>query len=168
MNAFLRRETYSQALEGALALEGVRGSLFTKVGQETAAAVVPAVEREVVYAEYAFEERMVAQALGIGTKVGVSSSNVLTSASSAYKGSTKLGHALSKHAQRHPEIWGKLTGHASTWHNRALIHYNEIMNSPGYFIVTENAQGIRFLEKTLVDGRGIRLNLDKTFKGFID
>ncbi|OIN55610.1 hypothetical protein [Arsenicibacter rosenii] len=58
MNAFLQRETYSQALEG------VRGSLFTKVGQETAAAVVPAVEREVVYAEYAFEERMVAQEFG--------------------------------------------------------------------------------------------------------
>ncbi|OIN56677.1 hypothetical protein BLX24_23920 [Arsenicibacter rosenii] len=68
VNAFLRRETYSQALEGALALEGVRGSLFTKVGQETAAAVVPAVEREVVYAEYAFEERMVAQEFGRGVK----------------------------------------------------------------------------------------------------
>ncbi|OIN55617.1 hypothetical protein [Arsenicibacter rosenii] len=68
MNAFLRRETYSQALEGALALEGVRGSLFTKVGQETAAAVVPAVEREVVYAEYAFEERMVAQEFGAAAR----------------------------------------------------------------------------------------------------
>ena len=28
-------------------------------------------------------------------------------------------------------------------------------------------KGIRFLEKRLEDGRGIRLNMDGTFKGFI-
>ena len=28
--------------------------------------------------------------------------------------------------------------------------------------------GARFLEKWLPDGRGLRLNLDSTFKGFID
>ena len=28
--------------------------------------------------------------------------------------------------------------------------------------------GTKFLEKTLEDGRGVRLNMDGTFKGFID
>ena len=32
--------------------------------------------------------------------------------------------------------------------------------------VTEN--GISFMEKRLSDGRGMRLNMDSTFKGFID
>lgn len=42
------------------------------------------------------------------------------------------------------------------------------MNAPGGFIKTTTQQGIKFLEKRLPDGRGIRLNMDGTFKGFID
>jgi filamentous hemagglutinin len=79
-----------------------------------------------------------------------------------------LGHALSKHAGRNPSIWGKLTGNPSTWHNQALKHFDDIMNASGDFIKTTTQQGINFLEKRLPDGRGIRLNMDGTFKGFID
>lgn len=42
------------------------------------------------------------------------------------------------------------------------------MNAPGSFIKTPNDRGINFLEKRLHDGRGVRLNMDGTFKGFID
>lgn len=99
--------------------------------------------------------------------VEVNYSNVLNSASSPYKGSTVLGHSLSKHV-RNPSIWGKLVGDKSTWHNQALQHFDDIMNAPGSFIKETNDYGINFLEKRLSDGRGIRLNMDKTFKGFID
>jgi RHS repeat-associated protein len=98
----------------------------------------------------------------------VNYSSVLISASYTYKGSTVLGHALSKHAGRKPKLWGKLTGNQSTWHNQALKHFDDIMNAPGGFIKTSNQQGVYFLEKRLTDGRGIRLNMDGTFKGFID
>lgn len=35
----------------------------------------------------------------------------------ALKGSTVIGHALSKHAGRNPEVWGKKTGSMSTWND---------------------------------------------------
>ena len=92
----------------------------------------------------------------------------LKSASETYKGTTRLGHALSKHSFRNPHIWGKIQGNPSTWHNQGLKHYNEIMNAPGKFIQVTNPRGIKFLEKWLPDGRGMRLNMDRTFKGFID
>jgi filamentous hemagglutinin len=98
----------------------------------------------------------------------VNYSNVLTSAASAYKGTTVLGHALSKHAGRKPGVWGKLTGNPSSWHNQALKHFDEIMIAPGGFTKTQNEHGIYFMEKRLPDGRGMRLNMDGTFKGFID
>ncbi len=95
-------------------------------------------------------------------------SKVLESASVPYKGTTILGHALSKHSMRNPNIWGKLSGNPATWHNQALKHFDDIMNAKGEFIKIPNEYGINFLEKKLLDGRGIRLNLDWTFKGFID
>jgi len=98
----------------------------------------------------------------------VDASKVLSSASTPYKGSTLLGHALSKHAQRHPSIWGKLSGHASTWHNPAQKHFDDIMAAPGQFAPKLNKDNIQFLEKMLPDGRGMRLNMNGTFKGFID
>jgi len=53
------------------------------------------------------------------------------------------------------------------WNDQAMIHFDEIMDGPGQFNqVTDN--GVTFLEKRLSDGRGIRLNMDFTFKGFID
>lgn len=92
---------------------------------------------------------------------------ILASASSAYKGTTVLGHALSKHAGRNPDIWGKTKGASSTWHDQALKHFDDIMAGPGQFAAT-TTKGVTFLEKRLADGRGIRLNMDGTFKGFID
>ena len=95
--------------------------------------------------------------------------NVLNSASELYKGSTTLGHALSKHANRGvTDIWGTLKGDKSTWHSQALKHFDEIMKGPGSFETITNKDGIKFLEKRISDGRGIRLNMDGTFKGLID
>lgn len=60
-----------------------------------------------------------------------------------------------------------MTGSIETWNAQGLKHFREIMRGPGEFkLVTD--KGITFLEKRLSDGRGIRLNLDHTFKGFID
>ena len=95
-------------------------------------------------------------------------STALNSANVAYKGSTKLGHSLSKHSGRHPQTWGRLTGNPSTWHDQALKHFDDIMDAPGSFTTVKNKHGIDFLEKRLPDGRGMRLNMDQTFKGFID
>jgi hypothetical protein len=52
--------------------------------------------------------------------------------------------------------------------NMALKHLQEIIDAPGSFERVKTSMGIEFLEKRLADGRGVRLNLDKTFKGFID
>jgi len=58
---------------------------------------------------------------------------VVRSASEGYKGSTRIGHALSKHANRKPTIWGPLTGDKSTWHDQAMRHFQDIVNGPGSF-----------------------------------
>ncbi|WP_437913736.1 RHS repeat-associated core domain-containing protein [Sorangium sp. So ce302] len=93
----------------------------------------------------------------------------LSTASDAYKGTTRLGHALSKHAGRHPEIWGRMTGNQSTWHQQALNHFRDIVRGPGDFAkVTDPKTGLQWVEKRLPDGRGIRLNQDFTFNGFVD
>jgi len=89
-------------------------------------------------------------------------------ASEAYKGSTRVGHALSKHAGRNPDIWGTLSGNQSTWHQQAMRHFREILRGPGEFQRVTNSHGTTFLEKMLPDGRGVRLQLDYRFKGFID
>ena len=105
-----------------------------------------------------------------GGKSALSKTQVETAVETAqvpYKGSTVVGHALSKHAGRNPEIWGKTTGSMDNWNDQAMRHFNEIVDGPGQFnLVTD--KGITFLEKRLSDGRGIRLNMDFTFKGFID
>jgi len=93
---------------------------------------------------------------------------VLESAQASYKGSTVIGHALSKHSGRNPEIWGKMTGAMTSWNDQAMRHFREIVRAPGDFKQVKTEQGLSFLEKRLDDGRGIRLNLDGTFKGFID
>jgi len=92
----------------------------------------------------------------------------LTTASKAYKGSTRLGHALCKHAGRNPNIWGKISGSPSTYHSQATKHLREIYRAPGDFKRVTNPNGVTFLEKMLPDGRGVRLQLDHVFKGFID
>ena len=93
---------------------------------------------------------------------------IYSSASEAYKGSTKIGHALSKHSGRHPEIWGNIKGAQGTWHSQANEHLQDIIKAPGHFQKVTNSRGISWVEKRLPDGRGVRLNLDNTFKGFID
>ncbi|MBA4602108.1 pre-toxin TG domain-containing protein, partial [Thermoactinomyces mirandus] len=83
-------------------------------------------------------------------------------------GEMVVGHALQKHAGRNPHIWGKVKGGPDQINQMALNHLREILNGPGEFIKVKNARGIEFLEKKLPDGRGVRLNMDGTFKGFID
>jgi hypothetical protein len=62
---------------------------------------------------------------------------------------------------------GKITGNMTTWNEQGMTHLRDIFNGPENFQhVASN--GITFLEKRLADGRGARLNLDYTFKGFID
>ena len=93
---------------------------------------------------------------------------VLRTGKEAYKGSTRMGHAFHKHSGRHPAIWGRIKGNMSTWHDQAMRHVRAIFRGPGQFERVETSKGLHFIEKRLADGRGIRLNLDFTFKGFID
>lgn len=68
---------------------------------------------------------------------------------------------------RHPETWGKASGGPKQINNTAMQHIDNILNAPGNFGVT-TVGNLQFLEKRLPDGRGLRLNMDGTFKGFID
>ena len=95
-------------------------------------------------------------------------SKIIDSASQAKKGGeTVAGHALQKHAGRNPDIWGKVSGNSESINNAAMQHIDDILGAPGEFNIVES-NGHSFLEKMLPDGRGIRLNMDGTFKGFID
>lgn len=62
---------------------------------------------------------------------------------------------------------GKTTGSMKTWNDQAMKHFREITRGPGQFKQVTD-KGNTFLEKRLSDGRGIRLNMDSTFKGFVD
>ena len=62
-------------------------------------------------------------------------------------GESIIGHALQKHAGRHPEIWNKVKGDADTINNMALKHLQEIIDAPGVFKKVKNDAGIEFLEK---------------------
>lgn len=106
-----------------------------------------------------------------GTAWGLSVSQTklaLSSAQNAYKGSTVVGHALAKHSGRHPETWGKMSGSMGTWNEQGMNHFREIIRSPGKFTKKNAENGPVFLEKRIEDGRGARLNMDGTFKGFLD
>src|SRR5690606_9956788 len=84
--------------------------------------------------------RVVNAVRGIGLGVRNTAKAVRT-ASAAYKGTTRLGHALSKHAGRNPGIWGKVTGNPSTWHEQGMRHFREILRGPGEFRRVTNSQG---------------------------
>jgi len=108
-------------------------------------------------------------------KVGAGANSVfralraaLNSGQKAYKGSTVMGHALSKHAGRNPEIWGKMAGAMRTWNDQAVKHFRDVVRGPGEFKEVTNKDCTKFLEKSLENGRGVRLNMNGTFKGFID
>lgn len=101
--------------------------------------------------------------------VSVHHTTVIESASAPKKGGeTIVGHALQKHAGRNPQIWGRVKGGSEEINQTALKHLTEILHAPGQFERVTNPRGTTFLEKKLPDGRGVRLNLDGTFKGFID
>lgn len=55
-----------------------------------------------------------------------------------------------------------------TWDEHAMMHLREITRAPGNFVPVTTDNGQTFIEKRLADGRGERLNMDGTFKGFID
>ena len=92
---------------------------------------------------------------------------VLSSAQEAYNGGAVVGHALSKHSGKHPKIWGTMTGSTFRWNDQGMKHSRDIARGPGSFEAVTNAKSTNFLEKMLPNGRGVRLNMDGTFKGFI-
>ena len=99
----------------------------------------------------------------------VNNDKIVESANKPHKGGeTIAGHALQKHAGRHPEIWGRIKGGSDEINETALKHLNKILDAEGEFTVNQAPNGAYFLEKTLPDGRGVRINMDGTFKGFID
>lgn len=49
-----------------------------------------------------------------------------------------------------------------------MKHLREIARAPGEFKQVTTDKGLTFMEKWLPDGRGVRLNMDGAFKGFID
>lgn len=95
---------------------------------------------------------------------------VFISATKSYdQNLTQAAHSFSKHAGRHPETWGKLQGPMNSWHDQALEQLKHIYNAPGEFIkIVDPKTGLTWIEKRLPNGRGIRLNRDFTFKGFVD
>ena len=100
--------------------------------------------------------------------VVVDPKKVRTSAARPFRGGeTEAGHSYQKHGGRHPETWGKASGGPKQINNTAMQHIDNILNAPGNFGVT-TVGNLQFLEKRLPDGRGLRLNMDGTFKGFID
>ena len=94
---------------------------------------------------------------------------VINSANEPGKGGyeTVAGHSLNKHSNRHPDIWGRLSGGADAINNKANSIIKEILNSDKSFRIVES-NNRKFYEIMLDDHRGIRLNMDMTFKGFID
>lgn len=96
--------------------------------------------------------------------------HLFSSAAKAYdQHLTQLSYSFSKHAGRHPETWGNLKGPMNTWHDQAFSHLKDIYNAPGKFKkITDPTNGLTWIEKRLPNGKGLRLNQDYTFKGFVD
>ena len=113
---------------------------------------------------------LISEEIGIRGLTIIQQKRVLSSATELYNQNlTRLAHALSKHSGRHPEIWGSVEGPSHTWHVQAIKHFNDICYASGEFKeVVDPKTGLKWIEKRLEDGRGIRLNQDYTFKGFVD
>ena len=55
-----------------------------------------------------------------------------------------------------------------TWNLQGMKHLKDILNSNIEVKKVTNSKGITCLEKRVPDGRGVRLELNGNFKGFID
>ncbi|HEY0891480.1 MAG TPA: RHS repeat-associated core domain-containing protein [Cellvibrio sp.] len=102
--------------------------------------------------------------------------NALKSGNATDKGGlSQFGKQLEKHMdvnnpKRNPDTWGggPLKGGNGAKSEQGYNQFREIFNAPGSFSLKANHNGTVFLEKWLPDGRGVRLNQDGTFKGFVD
>ncbi len=83
-------------------------------------------------------------------------------------GLNRLGHAFEKHANRFPDRWGTAKGNVANKNKLGEQNYNDILTGAGKFKKVKNSSGQWTLEKRLPDGRGMRLDLDGNFKGFLD
>lgn len=99
---------------------------------------------------------------------GSQTKTAIGSALARYKGTTRLGHSLTKRWRRgNGAPWGETNGNPAQWTQQGMTHFRAIMRGEGRFKFTRPDNGAGFWEKRLPDGRGIRLNQDFTFKGFI-
>ena len=80
----------------------------------------------------------------------------------------KIGQHFEKHSIRNAERWGKVKGSASQKNADGLKHIEEILKAPGKFKLIEQNGAPAFIEKRLSDGRGVRLQRNFEFKGFLD
>jgi len=104
--------------------------------------------------------------LGLGVR---NTAAVVRSAHQPRFQTTQAGYHWQKHADRNRGgAWGKVGGNSATWHSKGYRHLRDVLRGPGYFGKVKNKDGITFLEKRLPDGRGVRLQQDYTFKGFLD
>jgi len=84
------------------------------------------------------------------------------------RGFSEVGYQFQKHMGRGARNWGDIiqTGtklNPGTFNQAGYNTFREIWRAPGSF---QNVGG--FLEKRLPDGRGMRLQQDGMFKGFLD
>jgi RHS repeat-associated protein len=81
-----------------------------------------------------------------------------------------IGHSFDKHSRKNPALWGVSSGNSTQKNSSGLLHVHSIYSAPGKFTLKVSDSDVTkvFLEKVLPDGRGLRLNRDGTFKGFID
>lgn len=157
---------------GAALAYGVTGSVFVSTGAVASglgygvATVGPAGATGFVQARQLLQTQQMRVGAGAGS---ININKALETAQQAHKGGETLaGHALQKHAGRNPNIWGNVKGGAEQINQQAMEHINDILNGFGEFKIFTTDRGVQFWEKMLPDGRGLRLNLDSKFKGFID
>jgi RHS repeat-associated protein len=157
---------------GAALAYGVTGSAFASTGAVAAGLGFGAATVGPAGATGFEQARQLLQAQQMRVGEGAGSVNIneaLETAQQAHKGGETLaGHALQKHAGRNPNIWGSVKGGAEQINQLAMKHINDIINGSGEFKIFTTGRGVQFWEKMLPDGRGLRLNLNSTFKGFID
>lgn len=157
---------------GAVLAYVVTGSVFASTGAVASGLGYGAATVGPAGATGFAQARQLVQAQQLRVGAGAISINVnkaLETAQQAHKGGeTIAGHALQKHAGRNPNIWGSVKGGSEQINQQAVEHINDILNGLGEFKIFTTDRGIQFWEKILPDGRGLRLNLDSKFKGFID